>query len=121
MGGSKLLRPTYQRQSLLQSMKDLFWTAHAKAKMEYYRLSESRVRRVIKNPERIEQGIADDTIALMQPHGRGKSAHEIWVMIFDAEDKRRVISAWRYPGKTLPGEALPSQIMKEFEEASSYI
>ena len=102
-------------------MKELFWTAHAQSKMGYYRLSESKVRRVIKNPERIERGIAEDTIALMQPHGRGKSAHEIWVMIFDAKDKRRVISAWRYPGHTKPGEGLPDEILKEFEEASSYI
>ena len=102
-------------------MKELFWTAHSKAKMGYYRLSESKVRAVIKNPERVEEGIAEGTIALMQPHGRGKSAHEIWVMIFDAEDKRRVISAWRYPGRTDPGQALPEAILREFEEASSYI
>ena len=102
-------------------MKELFWTSHSKFKMGYYRLSGSGVRRVLKSPERIEEGIADNTIALMQPNGRGKSAHEIWVMVFDTDDKRRVISAWRYPGQTKPGQALPSEILKEFEEASSYI
>ena len=98
-------------------MKELYWTMHAQAKMRYYRLSESRVRRVIKTPERLEEGIAEGTVALMQPHGRGKSEHEIWVMVRDAGGKRRVISAWRYQGRTTPGESLPEEILKEFRDA----
>jgi len=97
-------------------MKELKWTIHAKAKMGYYRLSESRVRRVIKTPERIEVGIAEGTIALMQPDGRGKREHEIWVMVRDLKEERRVISAWRYPGRTVQGEPLPEGILKEFRE-----
>lgn len=97
-------------------MKDLEWTFHAKAKMQYYKLSEGRVRRVIKSALRIEEGIAEGTIALMQPQGRGKSEHEIWVMVRDVDNKRRVISAWRYPGRTVPGEPLPEEILKEFSD-----
>lgn len=89
---------------------------HAKAKMGYYRVSESKVRRVIKTPERIEEGIAEGTIALMQPDGRGKREHEIWVMVRDIGQERRVISAWRYPGRTIQGEPLPEEILKEFRE-----
>lgn len=85
--------------------------------MAYYRLSESRVRRVIKTPERIEVGIAEGTIALMQPQGRGKGEHEIWTMVKDVSKERRVISAWRYPGRTVPGEPLPEAILREFREA----
>ncbi|MBU2101500.1 DUF4258 domain-containing protein [Patescibacteria group bacterium] len=97
-------------------MKELFWTKHAIEKMKYYRLGESRVRRVIKSYERIEEGIADDTVALMQRTGSGKGEHEIWVMVADKEKQRRVVSAWRYPGKTEPGEPLPEEILKEFKE-----
>lgn len=95
-------------------MKELKWTYHARGKMSYYRLSESKVRRVIKHPERIEEGIADGTIALMQPHSKGKNEHEIWVMVVDKPKERRVISTWRYPGRTDPGEPLPEEILREF-------
>ena len=95
-------------------MRELKWTIHAKAKMGYYRLSQSRVRAVIKTPERIEVGIAEGTIALMQPNGRRKSEHEIWVMVRDLKGERRVISAWRYPGRTIKGEPLPEEILREF-------
>ncbi|OGY56308.1 MAG: hypothetical protein A2Y84_00995 [Candidatus Colwellbacteria bacterium RBG_13_48_8] len=98
-------------------MRDLFWTNHAQAKMHYYRLSEARVKRVIKSPERVEEGIAEKTIALMQLAGTHKRKHEIWVMVADTPKKRRVVSAWRYPGRTKPGEPLPEGIMKEFREA----
>ena len=97
-------------------MRELKWTIHVKAKMGYYRLSESKVRRVIKNPERIEVGIAEETVALMQPDGRGKREHEIWVMVRDLNKERRVISAWRYPGRTVQGQPLPEEILKEFRE-----
>jgi len=97
-------------------MRELKWTMHAKAKMGYYRLAESRVRRVIKTPERIEVGIAEGTIALMQPNGRGKGEHEIWVMVRDLNKERRVISAWRYPGRTVQGQPLPEEILREFRE-----
>jgi hypothetical protein len=95
-------------------MKELFWTKHAHDKMRYYRLPESRVRRVIKSYTRIEEGIADNTVALMQRTGQGKREHEIWVMVADKGKQRRVISAWRYPGKTEAGKPLPEGILKEF-------
>ena len=97
-------------------MRELKWTIHVKAKMGYYRLSESKVRRVIKNPERIEVGIAEETVALMQPDGRGKRESEIWGMVRDLNKERRVISAWRYPGRTVQGQPLPEEILKEFRE-----
>lgn len=45
----------------------LHWTQHVKEKMKYYALSESRIKRVINHPTRTEEGIAPDTIAVMQP------------------------------------------------------
>src|SRR3989344_3545044 len=101
-------------------MRILFWTSHSRAKMRQYKLSESRVKRVLNHPERIEGGIADKTVALMQPAGTAKHPYEIWVMAQDTAKRRKVISAWRYPGKTRPGEPLPEVIMKEFREASRF-
>lgn len=97
-------------------MKPLYWTKHAKAKMRYYALSEQRVRRVLNSPLRIEEGIAEGTIALMQRAGSKKHPYEIWVMARDEKLTRKIISAWRYPGITHPGEPLPEEILKEFRE-----
>lgn len=104
-------------------MKQLYWTKHAEMKMRYYRLSPSRVKRVIHSPERVEEGIAEDTIAAMQPFGNKKNK-EIWVMVADEKTnrfgklttRRKVISAWIYPARTKPGEPLPEEILKEFRE-----
>lgn len=101
--------------------------------MRFYKLSEQRVRRVLHAPKRIEEGIAPKTVAMMQPssvrlerttEGKARNGqreetwnHEIWVMIQDARNKRKVISAWRYPGKTRPGQALPNEILREINEA----
>ena len=49
------------------------WTNHAREKMRYYRLSESRVSRVIRRPVRMEEGIIEDAIGAMQPaHSSGQ-------------------------------------------------
>jgi len=88
--------------------------------MRQHGLSESRVKRVINSPKRVEEGIAERTIALMQPAGTDKHPYEIWVMLHDTPKRRNVVSAWRYPGKTKPGELLPEEIMKEFREVSRF-
>src|SRR5437660_1563761 len=101
--------------------KKLVWTVHSESKMRQYRLSEARVRRVIHSPLRIEEGIAEDTVALMQPASvkrseKGKPvewSQEIWVMISETPKERRVVSAWRYPAMTKPGQALPPEIVRE--------
>lgn len=98
-------------------MKELHWTQHAKAKMRYYALSEQRVRRVLKTPSRIEEGIAPETIALMQRTGSKKHPYEIWVMVADEKARRKIISAWRYPGITKAGDPLPEEILREFRTA----
>src|SRR5580704_13615327 len=92
--------------------KMLSWTHHAQAKMQFYRLSQERVRRVLHSPKRVEEGIAPKTVAMMQPtalkrEGVGKETwtQEIWVMIQDVGRNRKVISAWRYPGITKPRDA----------------
>jgi hypothetical protein len=119
----------------IKKSNTLFWTSHAKAKMRHYGLSESRVKRIIHTPKRIEEGIAPKTVAMMQPAGSKKNPYELWVMIQVVAPKRRgdsdsprsrfsgagrsvgkvhkVISAWRYPGVTKPGQPLPEEIIRE--------
>lgn len=97
-------------------MRELYWTKHAKAKMRYYALSEQRVRRVLKTPSRIEEGIALETIALMQRAGSKKHPYEVWIMVKDEKARRKIISAWRYPGITKASEPLPEEILREFRE-----
>lgn len=91
--------------------ENYYWTDHVKQKMRQYRLSESRIKRILRYPKRMEVGVAEDTIAGMQPAGSKKHPFEIWVMWTQKgknDAKRRpersegsrivIISAWRYPG-----------------------
>lgn len=100
----------------LNGKKELFWTNHALAKMRFYKLSAQRIGRVLNSPKRIEEGIALNTIAMMQPFGN-KSQHELWVMIQETKMRRKIISAWRYPGRTKPrSEIALDSIKKAFNE-----
>jgi hypothetical protein len=64
-----------------------YWTRHSVGKMMQYGLSAQRVTRVIRSYDRIEGGIAKNTVAVMQPSaikidkaGKKKWSQEIWVM-----------------------------------------
>lgn len=102
--------------------KIIHWTNHAKEKMRFYRLSEQRVRRILNSPKRIEKGIAPNTVAMMQPASLKTSAgktvwnQEIWTMIQETKAKRKIISAWRYPGMTKPrNETVLNWFEKEYK------
>lgn len=90
--------------------------------MSFYHLSKQRVQRVLHSPKRIEEGIAPNTIAMMQPASVKTSAgkptwnQEIWVMIQQTKTRRKIISAWRYPGRTKTGQPLPEEILREIRE-----
>ncbi|MBZ1345417.1 MAG: hypothetical protein KY055_02185, partial [Candidatus Nealsonbacteria bacterium] len=60
--------------------KEIFWTKHSKMKMRQYRLSEKRVLRILRKPDRKEEGIAEGTIAVMQISGTKKHPNEVWTM-----------------------------------------
>jgi hypothetical protein len=125
--------------------KVLLWTNHARAKMHFYKLSEGRVRRVLQSPKRVEEGVAPDTVAMMQPtspkldfsrrkvvpveagirfsqnsqRGSAKEtwSQEIWVMVQDGNLGRKIISAWRYPGMSKVRSLATLQIARqEYEE-----
>ena len=82
-----------------------FWTKHSQKKMDYYRLSNNRVTRIFRKPERVEEGIAPDTIASMQVTGTKKHPTEVWLMyqVLKKPKGIKVISTWRYPGRTPKG------------------
>lgn len=80
-------------------------------------MSEARVKRVLHSPTRTEEGIAPKTLAAMQPAGNGK--HEIWVMYQDVGNKRKIISAWRYPGRTKPRSETALGILRQ--EYAAYL
>jgi len=73
----------------------VLFTRHAEYKMKQYGLSVQRVRSVMRNPKRREEGIAKDTIAVMQPvstrHKDGKEtwSQEIWVMFVQTKNAKR--------------------------------
>lgn len=107
------------------------WTHHSHDKMRYYRLSEARVKRIIRHPTRIEEGIVEGAIACMQPAvvqtksglwcGKptgdksidNKKYSEIWVMYAIKQKQIIVITAWRYPAKSPERDPVPQKVLSE--------
>ncbi len=111
--------------------KKLVWTQHSKIKMRQYGLSVTKLLGILHRPERKEKGIAPGTTAVMRTNkviqktkslfGEKKSKWqnpkrvpgEIWIMYKDVTlrhgsgQERKIISTWRYPGISKPGEAIP--------------
>jgi hypothetical protein len=70
-----------------QSVGGYELTRHAEYKMQQYGLSLQKIKGVIRNPKRIERGVAEKTLAVMQPVNPKKELgkeeiwkQEIWVM-----------------------------------------
>ena len=101
--------------------------------MKFYGLSESRVKRIIRFPARTEEGIVEKTVAVMQPAGT-KRYTEIWTMYKlskptgyqfknksfvpkftknSGQKKIKIITAWRYPGKSPARDPIPQEVLKE--------
>jgi hypothetical protein len=114
-----------------KNSEKISWTNHAIGKMMHYQLSEARVKRVLNCPQRKELGIAPGTIAVMQANS-SKHSYEIWAMyqiiksksqdkkslIWDKGKKIRVITAWRYPGRSPVNGPIPVpiEILEELGE-----
>ena len=90
------------------------WTRHVQQKMAQYRISPLLIKRIIRAPQRIEEGIAEKTIAVMQAAGRGRRKHEVWVMYQKKDAVALIISAWRYPGASPLGKppCIPEDALK---------
>ena len=107
------------------------WTNHVKDKMRYYKISPSLVKRIVRHPHRVEEGIAPKTTAGMQRTPNKKRPQEIWVMYQEISRQpisdnnlssmiyspKKIISAWRYPGVSPVGKEIhiPDDVMAELE------
>jgi hypothetical protein len=102
---------------LTKGNEEIFWTRHSKKKMRQYGFSEKRVLRILRKPDRKEIGIAPRTIANMQITGTKKHPTEAWMMYQAINQKLRIISAWRYPGKTPVGKRpiIPEDTLEELK------
>ena len=87
--------------------KKYSWTRHVVGKMQYYRISEGIVKRIIKMPKRVEKGIAEGTVACMKPVGSSKKKEELWVMYQPKGARKHIITSWRYPGTSPVRDVLP--------------
>lgn len=99
--------------------KNFSWTQHVKNKMLHYRISEQKIKTILKNPARKEEGIAPKTLAVMKRNDTPKRKEELWVMFQKNGQKHRIISAWRYPGVSPKGKEIPipEDILQELEKA----
>ena len=94
------------------------WTSHIKNKMLFYRISEQKIKTILKNPDRHEEGIAPNTNASMKRNDTPKRKEELWIMYQKRGPKSLMISAWRYPGKSKPGKEIPipEDILEEIKK-----
>jgi hypothetical protein len=124
------------------------WTNHAKRKLFYYRLGPAKIKSIIRHPARLEQSIVQGLTAAMRPGGSRKNPYEIWTMFeiieiknqklklgiknlknkakkikLKPQKKIKIISCWRYPGKTKPGKPvpIPEDVISELGIASEKI
>ncbi|MFA5994694.1 MAG: hypothetical protein WC823_07090 [Parcubacteria group bacterium] len=118
-----------------------FWTLHSVEKMRFYGLSEQKVLGIIRRPQRKEEGIVKNTVAVMQPvspktdkDGKISWKTEIWAMYQVKKNKGRknlselqrllfreqlkIISAWRYPGISPEHNPIPEEILREICESN---
>lgn len=103
--------------------KKFHWTEHSKIKMRQYGLSKQKILNILRKPERKEKAIVLGLIAVMKTNKKFtnktiplikpkkwqpvKAPGEIWIMYKDDKEYRKIISAWRYPGVSKPGEEIP--------------
>jgi hypothetical protein len=89
-----------------------YWTNHIIQKMIYYKISPSRVKRIIRVPDRIEESIVPGLVAAMKKFSKG-AKEEIWTIYKMDKKKLTLISAWRYPGKSPERNPIPQEILVE--------
>lgn len=95
------------------------WTSHSKYKILQYNLSPGMVKRIIRCPERTEEGIAPDTVAVMKRKDGKKIKREVWVMYQKSGVRKKIISAWIYPGESPKGKEIyvPDEVWEEIKSA----
>lgn len=115
-------------------------------------MSKQKLSGILRRPERKERGIAPGTTAIMRTNkvfkktipllkqnrqpafargfGVRRAPGEIWIMFKDTNPStgsgqaiRKIISAWRYPGISKPGEEIPipEDIRQELENSEELL
>lgn len=112
---------------MIKIPKKLIWTQHSEIKMRQYGLSKQKLIGILRKPERKEKAIVPGLVAVMQTNkaffkqkkitvkkawAPRRAPGEIWLMYKDVKTQsmgpsRKIISAWRYPGITKPGDPIP--------------
>ena len=104
---------------LSKSNEKIYWTKHSRKKMRQYRFSEKRVLKILRKPDRREEGIAPGTLAAMQITGTKSHPTEAWMMyqIIKKPKQIKIISAWRYPGRSPVHEPppIPEDILSDLD------
>lgn len=97
------------------------WTQHSIYKMRHYGLSQQRIKRIVRHPSRTEEAIIPKMIAAMQPAG-GKNYSEIWTIyqLIKKQKVIKIITAWRYPGKSPIHNPIPMEILEEIKSISVF-
>ncbi|MBI2626983.1 MAG: hypothetical protein HYW77_01950 [Parcubacteria group bacterium] len=91
-----------------------YWTNHIVQKMVYYKISPSRVKRIIRAPDRVEESIVPGLVAAMKKFSKS-AKEEIWAIYQVDHKKLKLISAWRYPGKSSERNPIPQEILREIK------
>lgn len=96
------------------------WTVHSKYKLAQYAISPNNVKKAVRYPDRKEEGIAKETIAVMKRKDTKSQQKELWVMYQKAGGKKRIISTWIYPGESPKGKEIfvPDDVWEEIEKFS---
>ncbi|MBI4158563.1 MAG: hypothetical protein HY505_03030 [Candidatus Yanofskybacteria bacterium] len=94
------------------------WTQHSIRKMLFYSLTADRIKRIIINPKRVENGVAENTVSAMIPGANKKKPSEVWTMYQQKGSRKIIISAWRYPGVSPIGKQIPipADILEELKK-----
>ena len=99
----------------MKSSDKYYWTNHSLYKMRYYGLSQQRIKRIIRHPARVEEAIVPNMIAVMSPDKN----KEIWAMYKLEKSQFKIITAWRYPGKSPARHPIPQEILDEIRNVIS--
>lgn len=100
------------------------WTKHSLYKIRHYGLSQQRIKRIVRYPTRTEEAIIPKMIAAMSPCGRsseGRQSYkykgEIWTIYQPIKKQKiiKIITAWRYPGKSPVHNPIPQDILDEIK------
>lgn len=107
----------------LKEDRNYIWTLHSKYKMFQYNLSPGLVKRITRFADRTEEGIAPDTVAVMRRKDTEKQKREIWVMWQKFGRKKKIISAWIYPGVTPKGKQIyiPDDTLEELYKENALV